>query len=275
MPDALVDLHLHTDRSDGAHAPAEVVRRAVAAGLAAVAVTDHDTLAAWPDAAAAGREHGVEVVPGIECSVRVGAQEVHLLGYAFDPAHERLRRYVDWFRTWRRDRARHVVAQLGAQGVPLPFGAVEAQAGTAVYGRPHVARALVAEGLVETEREAFDRYLGPEGTVDVPVSPVTAATVLALLHEAGGVGVLAHPGHWTSDRTLMALVRAGLDGVECVHPSHDAALTRYYRGVARDFALLETGGSDYHGTRPGDEERLGRFGVPYALLDRLRRRAAA
>lgn len=268
------DLHTHTTASDGRLSPSELVERARRHGIQALAVTDHDTLDGYDEAVAAGSRWGVEIIAGIELSVTVGFAEVHLLGYFFDPEHAPLRAHLASFREDRLERARRIVARLREEGVALTLQAVEEQAGDGVIGRPHIALALVAGGFVASYNEAFDRYLrdGASAFVSKPLFAVEEA--LAMLHEAGGIGVLAHPGHWTSERLVQHMVRCGLDGLEVIHPSHDYSLTRYYREMARGFGLLETGGSDYHGLRAGDDDLLGRYSIPLQQLESLRRRAA-
>lgn len=268
------DLHTHTFHSDGRLSPTELVRSARERGLQGLAITDHDTVDGVAEGMAAGRRWGVEVVSGVELSVTVGETEVHLLGYFFDLEHEALRRHLDAFREARLERARQMVEKLQALGLPLTFEAVLAQADGGAVGRPHVALALVAAGLVETYQDAFELYLRDHAPAFVAKPLFPAEDALAMLHDAGGIGVLAHPGHWTSDTVLMQLIRAGMDGLEVIHPSHDFMLTRYYRSVARDFGLIETGGSDYHGVRPADDDNFGRYSIPYPQFDRLRQRAA-
>lgn len=215
----------------------------------------------------------MEVVPGVELSITVGEEEVHLLGYFFDPDHSGLCEHLKAFQQRRLERGVHIVERLNALGVSLSFEDVLAQAKGQALGRPHVAEALTAEGYVATPWEAFEQYLNDSGPAFVEKPLFPAREALALLHDAGGIGVIAHPGHWTGDDTLMTLIRAGLDGIETVHPAHDEELTRYYRQIARDFVLLETGGSDYHGPRPDEEETLGRYSIPYPWLERARRAA--
>lgn len=268
------DLHTHTLYSDGQLAPADLVRKARQHGLQALAVTDHDTIDGLGEAMAAGERWGVEVLPGVELSVTVGEIEVHLLGYLFDREHDALRQHLTAFREARVHRAQQMVEKLRALGLPLSFEAVLEQAKGGAIGRPHVALALVAAGYVESYQAAFEQYLRDHAAAYVPKPLFPAEDALSMLHDAGGIGVLAHPGHWTSDRVVMQLVRAGLDGIETVHPSHDAMLTRYYRQQVHDFALIETGGSDYHGLRPTDEENFGRYSIPFGQLERIRRRAA-
>lgn len=267
------DLHAHTHCSDGHFAPAELVARAHQSGLKALAITDHDCIDGLAEGQAAGARHGIEVVTGVELSVTVAADEVHLLGYFFDPDHVGLRAHLKAFQQQRRARAERMVERLNDQGVALSFEAVLVQAKGQALGRLHVAQALLAEGHVATVQEAFEAYIHDDGPAFVAKPLFPARQALALLHEAGGIGVLAHPGHWTPDTTVMALIRAGLDGIETIHPAHDATLTRYYRQLARDFALLETGGSDYHGPRPDEADTLGRYSIPYPWLERARRAA--
>lgn len=275
------DLHLHTTCSDGTLDPEALVRKALRHGLRAVAVTDHDAVDGVAAARATGAKLGVDVVAGVELSVTAThdgeSRELHLLGYFFDPAHAGLAEHLATFRRARTERAAGMVERLRALGVPVTMEAVLEAAGDGAVGRPHVAAALVAGGHVASYGEAFSRYLadGAPAWVAKPLFP--ARDALRLLHDAGGIGVLAHPGHWTSDRLVRALAEDGMDGLEVVHPSHDANLTRYWREVADALGLLRTGGSDYHGHRPYDEGNLGRYSIPYPHVDRLRhapRRAA-
>lgn len=270
--DALrADLHMHSCYSDGQLTPAQLVGKAQEHGLDAIALTDHDTVGGLAAAAEEGAARGVEVVSGVELSITVGAREIHLLGYSFDPGHAGLRRRLDAMLEGRRARAQRMAERLTALGLPLSFEAVEQQAaGARALGRPHVAAALVAAGHVETAQEAFDQYIGDGKDAFVAKPEFPAEEALAVLHAAGGIGVLAHPGHWTSGALLRRLLRAGLDGIEVVHPSHDASLTRYYRRTARAHGLLATGGSDYHGHRPHDEDHFGAYHVPLACLQGAR-----
>lgn len=280
MPAA--DLHTHTTCSDGQLAPAALVQKAAERGLSVLAVTDHDTTAGVAEAQEAGRACGVHVVPGVELSVTVhhdgpssntngsagdssrdDGEEIHLLGYAFDPAHEGLRDHLARFKDVRRERADRMAARLTDLGHPLTLDDVEAQAAEgAVLGRPHVAQALVAAGHAPDTRAAFDRLIGDGKPAFVQKPRFDAAEALALLHDAGGIGALAHPGEWTTGRTFHTLLEAGLDAVEVVHPSHDDRLTRYWRRQAETWGLRQTGGSDYHGPRDGEEDPFGRYTAP-------------
>lgn len=264
------DLHTHTFHSDGHLSPLELVEKARASGLAAIAVTDHDTVRGIAEAQEAGRKFGVEIIAGIELSVTVGTKPIHLLGYFFDPEHEGLRAHCRAFRESRMLRAGQVVERLSKLGMDLAFEAVLDKSAGGVIGRPHVAQAMVEAGFADSLQDAFQRYLGDGKPAHVPKPLFDAKDALALLRDAGGISVLAHPGQWTADATIMTLVRMGLDGLETIHPAHDAVLTPYYRQLARDMGLAETGGSDFH--REGPDDRMGTITVPYLWIEAARSR---
>lgn len=263
------DLHTHTHCSDGTRAPADLVALAASRGLHVLAITDHDTVAGLAEAQSAAQAHGVHLVTGTELSVTVNEHEVHLLGYGFDPTHDGLTRHLDRFVEARRERVRSIVSRLQDVGLHVEMADVEQvveATGTDevphqhALGRPHVAQALVRGGHVDTVDDAFDRYLSRGQPAFVAKPPVPASDALDLLHDAGGIGVLAHPGHWTPTTRLRALIDVGLDGIEVVHPSHDVTLESYYQRIARSRGLLTSGGSDFHG-RGDDDERFGRLGM--------------
>jgi hypothetical protein len=272
------DLHTHTTYSDGRATPAELVEAAEARGLSALAVTDHDTVDAWPDVQAAARRCGIELLTGVELSVVDDGEEVHLLGYGFRPDDPGLTDHLAQYRAVRRERAEQIVERLQAEGVAIAFADVARQvAEQGVFGRPHVAAALVEGGHVASTGEAFRKYLQQGEAAYVAKPEFPAHKALSLLHEAGGIGVLAHPGHHTSHALVKRLIRAGLDGIEVAHPSHDRHLVEYYRRLARDYDLVETGGSDYHGHPETDDtssRRFGAYGVRRSTWERIRRAVA-
>ncbi|HET6567213.1 MAG TPA: PHP domain-containing protein [Rhodothermales bacterium] len=274
MREKRADLHLHTTCSDGELTPAQLVQKAARRGLQLIAVTDHDTVDGFEEATGTGARIGVTVISGVELSVHVDSREIHLLGYFFDPKHERLLQQLAQFREQRSDRARSIVERLNGVGIPLTFEAVLAQARGEALGRPHVAAALESAGHVADRQEAFQRFLGPAGAAYVPKPEFPARKALSLLHEAGGIGVLAHPGHWTPDAVVSTLVKEGLDGIETVHPSHQPWITAYYERLAERYGLVQTGGSDYHGSRPKDEENIGTFTISLSQVETIRARAA-
>ncbi|MGN6792939.1 MAG: PHP domain-containing protein [Streptosporangiaceae bacterium] len=251
------DLHCHSSKSDGTRPPAEVVTRAAAAGLEAVALTDHDTVAGIVTAAAA-LPAGLALISGMELSCRRDGHSVHLLGYLFDPGHAQLAAHTRAIRASRVERARAMVAKLNELGVPVTWEQVTGIAGDGVIGRPHIARAMIEAGVVRSVDEAFTRkWIGPGGRAHVRRYALDPADAITLVHDAGGVTVLAHPyaitrGWMVPDDLIAELARAGLDGVEVAHPDHDAAQRDQLLTVARRLGLAATGGSDDHGELTGD-----------------------
>ena len=271
MPRIYADLHTHTTSSDGQLDPSALLKVAVERSIRVLAITDHDTLAGWDAVHTEATGGPVELIPGVELSVTVGDQEVHLLGYGFDPNHAGLRAHLDDFAEARRNRAERMVGKLQALGVDVALDDVQQAAdGAEAIGRPHVATALVQGGHVDSYESAFEQYLSHEGPAFASKPDFPARDALDLLHDAGGLGVLAHPGHWTSGRLLHQLDRAGLDGIEVWHPSHDGSLIAYYERLARDYGLVATGGSDYHGRGPDDDAQLGTCGLTRAAWRRIR-----
>ncbi len=271
MPRA--DLHTHTTASDGRLSPPGLVEKAHLRGLAALSITDHDTLAAYPTAALAAERVGIELIPGVELSANVSGTDVHLLGYGFDLGDAGLRTHLARYRAERHERAAEIAERMAALGHEVRLDRIlEIAAGGAV-GRPHIARAIVEAGYAETTQDAFARYIGDGAPAFVPKGEASAEELIALVHAAGGVCVVAHPGSWVQVRFVEHLVAAGLDGIETVHPAHDDDLREHWRGVARRLGLIETGGSDYHGFAERDDERFGRYTVPVERAAPLRRAA--
>jgi predicted metal-dependent phosphoesterase TrpH len=251
------DLHSHSSASDGTRPPAEVVARAAAAGLGAIALTDHDTAAGIAEAATA-LPPGLLLIAGMELSCRRDGHSVHLLGYQFDPEHRELAAQTSAIRESRVERARAMVAKLAELGTGVTWEQVTAIAGDGVIGRPHIARAMIAAGVVGSVDEAFTpEWIGPGGRAHVRRYALDPADAIALLHGAGGVAVLAHPlavtrGWMVPEELIAELAAAGLDGVEVAHPDQDLVQRNRLSAVARGLDLIETGGSDDHGLLTGD-----------------------
>jgi predicted metal-dependent phosphoesterase TrpH len=265
-----VDLHTHTIFSDGLLTPEDLVDRAVHRQLAAIAVTDHDSVDGMERAQAAA--HGrIEVVPGVEISSALDGHDLHILGYYIDPEHAPLLDRLARFQDERRERARRIVERLTEVGVRLDMEEVMSAAGPGVVGRPHVAAVMVRAGVVGGMDEAFRRYLGIHGSAFVPRPSFRPQEAIALIHGANGLSVLAHPGANLAEAVVERLAAAGLRGIEVWHPHHSAATTRRYRALAERLALLESGGSDFHGHPQGSD--LGDVRVPYSALLRLKQSA--
>lgn len=261
-----VDLHMHSTASDGALSPADVVAAASRAALAAIALTDHDTVDGIAEARAAGERLRVRVVAGVELSASDEGSEVHLLGLHVRRL-DALERELAVFREARRGRAKQIVERLNALGVPVTLEAVLAEAGAGVVGRPHVARALVAGGWARDARDAFDRWLGNGRPAYVEKHRLPLADAIRLVHDAGGLAVLAHPGPDATRARLEALRTLGLDGVEVRHPGHSAEDIARIGTLADHLGLLPSGGSDWHGASEGPRT-IGSMEIPLAWLER-------
>jgi predicted metal-dependent phosphoesterase TrpH len=250
------DLHSHSNVSDGTTTPADVITRAVAAGLDVIALTDHDTVAGHAEAAAA-LPAGLTLLPGMELSCRLQGHSVHLLSFLFDPAHPELAAETAKIRDSRVTRAREMVRRLAALGVPVSWEQVADIAGGGVVGRPHIARALAAAGVVATPADAFSpEWIGPGGPAYVARYALDPIRALNLVGAAGGVTVLAHArGHgrgWQiPDNVIAEMAAAGLTGLEINHPQHDQAAREQLRALAADLHLVPSGGSDDHGELTG------------------------
>ncbi len=267
-----VDLHAHSTASDGIATPTDAVRAAHAAGLAAFALTDHDTLAGIGEAQRTADELGLRLVAGVELSVHQDATELHLLGLHIRDV-ELLQGRLEVFRDRRRARAIAIVERLAAIGVPLGMDAVLAAAGDAALGRPHVAKALIAGGHVRDSREAFDRYLAAGRPAYVEKERLEVGEGIALIHASGGIAVLAHPGADGRRERIEPLVAHGLDGLEVRHPSHSAEDVARLGALADHFGLERSGGSDWHGATGGSRV-LGAMRVPVDWLERQDARVA-
>lgn len=255
-----VDLHTHSTASDGARSPADVVKAAKAAGLAAFALTDHDTIAGLTDARAAGAQLGIRVIAGVELSAVEGDLETHILGLHLSDLHELEHRLVA-LREMRVGRATRIVERLNALGVGVSFEAVLQQAAGGAVGRPHVARALIAGGWSGDFREAFERYLGNGKPAFVAKDRLPLAEAIGLIHRAAGIAVLAHPGQLGTRERIATLVSVGLDGLEVLHPGHSWDDSQRLDALATEFDLVRSGGSDWHGA-PDGARSLGMMRVP-------------
>jgi predicted metal-dependent phosphoesterase TrpH len=277
-----IDLHTHSSCSDGSLSPSQLVEEAARAGLAAIALTDHDTLTGVKEALAAGNEAGVEVISGIEISADLDGRDVHLLGYGADPDHPKLRALLAELQAARENRNAAILNRLDSQGIRL--GRTELAASTAgLIGRPHIARQLVLHRHANSIDQAFRRFLGENGRAYVAGVKFTADETIRVIREAGGIAVLAHPT--TLDQVLKGvpaivekLALGGLGGIEVYYPGHNRKICQALLELAERWQLVVTGGSDYHGSLKPDI-KLGGAPVmppiPYRLLTGLKERLAA
>lgn len=263
-PAPCVDLHMHSTASDGSRSPADVVQAAHAAGLVAIALTDHDSVAGLADARRAGAALGVRVVNGVELSAVEGDTETHLLGLHLADTGLLERGLAD-LREMRERRAQRIVERLNELGVAIGYDDVLGQADGGAVGRPHVARAMIASGWATDSRDAFDRYLGAGRPAYVAKEQLTMRDAIAMVHAAGGLAVLAHPGGSATRERIVALAALGMDGVEVKHPSHSASDTARLRGLVVELDLVASGGSDWHGAAEGPRT-IGMMHVPMEWL---------
>ena len=265
-PSGFVDLHVHSTASDGSRAPADVVAAAKRAGLSAMALTDHDTVAGIEEATRAGLAHGVRVVPGVELSAVEGDVETHILGLHVSDTRE-MEATLSALRDMRRTRAERIVQRLNELGVRIELASVLEQSAGGAIGRPHVARAMIAEGWAVDFRDAFDRYLGNGRPAYVPKERLAVVDAIGLIHRAGGLAVLAHPAQGGTRERVEAFVRDGIDGVEVRHPSHSSEDIARLTALVDHFGLVPSGGSDWHGATDG-ARTLGMMRVPAEWLAR-------
>lgn len=251
---ALCDLHTHTTASDGQYAPAQLVKLAKERGLSVLAVTDHDAIAGVDEAQRAGETLGIQVIRGVELSAK-DYPNCHILGYGFRDGDTELARLCEQFRAGREERKYRIVDFLREKGVDIDLNEVEELAGGEVIARPHFARAMVKNGYVSTNREAFDRYLDTEEFRQrVKRFKADAKTCVEAIKEAGGKVSLAHPYQMglpdgELDRLVGRLKDWGLDAIECDYPKYSQSQRAFYLHLAERYGLHRTGGSDFHGER--------------------------
>lgn len=275
-----IDLHTHSTVSDGTYTPAELVRYAKDKGLRAIALTDHDNIDGIEEAQRVGGEIGVEVIPGVELSADFTEGAMHLLGLFIDRTPPSFLRRLAVFQAARRERNPKIVKKLQEMGFKITEEEVTAAARGGQAGRPHFARVLMEKGYVHSITEAFEKYIGDRGPAYVKKPQPSPEECIALIHEANGVAVLAHPNTiHLPDQRLSALfdrlLKAGLDGVEVYYSTHTPEETARYERLADEWSLAKTGGSDFHGKhKPQINLGVGRgnLHVPYSLLEDLQRR---
>lgn len=265
-PAAFVDLHVHSTASDGTRTADDVVREAKRIGLSAIALTDHDTLDGIALATETGAALGVRVVPGIELSAVEGDAETHILGLHLSDTRQ-IDAQLAALREMRRNRAERIVGRLNELGVRIEMAAVLEQAAGGAIGRPHVARAMIAEGWAVDFRDAFDRYLGGGRPAYIPKERLAASDAIGAIHRAGGLAVLAHPAQSGTRDRIEAFARAGIDGVEVRHPSHSPEDIARLTALVDFFGLVPSGGSDWHGASEG-ARTLGMMRIPGTWLER-------
>ncbi len=269
------DFHIHTTASDGRISPPDIVLQAVQAGLTHIAITDHDTVDGLLALENCSQAAELTVIPGVEFSTDMPDCEIHILGYGIDSKHVPLRQQLALLKNDRLARIRRMAMKITELGYPIDEGEILAVAKGAAAGRPHVATALVEKGYFASVAEVFQTLLNYDKPGYVPHYKMTPDEVIALIRQAGGVSVLAHPGLVGNDQQVQQMIETGIDGLEVYHPQHDGAATAKYLALAQNHGLLISGGSDYHAISGRFPEKLGEFSVPEsiakAFLDRINR----
>jgi hypothetical protein len=267
----LIDLHLHTTASDGRLSPTALVAHAAASGIRILAVTDHDTTDGFDEAAAEAARLAVLAIPGIEITAVDRGRDVHMLAYFFDLTDAGLSQFLVAQRATRVARIAEMAARLGVLGMPVdvePLLAEARQYSGKSIGRPRLARAMIDAGHVTSIREAFDQWLGQGRPAFIERMGASPEDVIAIVHRAGGIISLAHPGRTRCDERIPGMREAGLDAIEVYHSDHDAEMTAFYLAMAGRLDLLITGGSDFHG-EPGHGIEPGASVLPEPEWGRL------
>jgi len=267
-----IDLHIHTIYSDGTWTPREVVLRAKKLNLAAISITDHDSVAGLEEAIARGEKLGIEVVPGIEMSTDVGEDEIHILGYYLNWKEEEFLAQLEKFQGARAKRNRKLIKKLKELGMEINHRELEGLVAGGVISRLHIARLMVRKGYVSSIGNAFEKWLNPGKPAYVKRMNVSPFQIIELISKAEGVPVFAHPFLSKRDDLIPHLVKAGLKGIEVYHSAHDSRVTQYYQKVAQKYHLLITGGSDCHGEAK-DKVLMGKVKVPVSVLRVLKKAA--
>ncbi len=271
------DFHTHSTLSDGRLTPTQLVDLAASRGVTTMALSDHDTLAGYPEASAAAARHpGFCLVPAVEISCDLPGTELHMLGLFVDPTNAALNVELERFRVGREERGAEMVEALARQGVPITWERVRELAGEAAVGRPHLALALIEAGHVATFNEAFDRFLARGMPAYVERDTIGPAEAITMIRSAGGLPVFAHPSFTTEYEAVAATLAAqGLFGIEVYYKAYEPPLVESLRALSERLGLFALGGSDFHGAGAADERQPGDIPLPDAVVDALFEAAAA
>ena len=267
------DLHLHTNHSDGADPPAVVVARAARKKIAAIAITDHDTTSGIGLAHEAAAEHGIELIAAVEISTGYHQAEIHVLAYGIRVEHAPMQQALAELRTQRVQRADAIVEKLKSLDVVVDPDELAREAGPGAIGRLHIARVLYRHGVTKTVQEGFDRFIGQGRPAYVSKATLPISEAIALIHDAAGLAVLAHPGLNRDLRTLLPqLLLLPFDGIEVYHTHHSPGESQVFMELAREHGLLVTGGSDCHGNIKGRGMEIGKVRLSWGHFERLKER---
>ncbi|MBN1348596.1 PHP domain-containing protein [candidate division KSB1 bacterium] len=264
-----IDLHIHSDHSDGCFSPEKILATAKSRKLRAISITDHDNITGVRQAIQLAPAYGIEVIAGIELSVMHKGKDLHFLGYFIDTDHPDILSYVSFLREERLKRAKKIIEKLVRLGVRICLEEVMRKAGAASIGRVHIADILVEKGYAGHVYQAFDRYIGDYAPAAVPKAKIAPEDAMRMISNSGGLSFIAHPGVDIVPADLSEMAKSGLNGIETIHPRHSSAQQKYYSILASGLVLLESGGSDCHGDRIGNA-MIGRLNVPYSFVEAMK-----
>lgn len=252
------DLHTHTTHSDGWLSVESLLRRAILHKLDVLAITDHDTVSGYHEALERNSKYGLRIIPGIELSAQYLEYEVHVLGYFFDTRNPRITEYVETLRNDRYQRCLRIVENLRGTGVDITMSDVEAECKGDMFGRPHIAKALIRKKVARNFSHAFKDFLGNNSVSYEKKYYITPSDAVALIHQAGGIAVLAHPGY-LDDSSLRTIISENFDAIEAIHPSHSLPQRQKFMDLAKELGIPWTGGSDFHGDNATDRGYIGQY----------------
>lgn len=265
------DLHIHTTCSDGKMSPAEAVELASEKNLTALSITDHDTCKAYYKALKKANELEIELIPGVEITSTIGDKEAHILAYYFDPDTNYLEDFLNQQKKARRERIKGIIETVNKNGLDVDFDEVWAEANGANIGRPHLARVLMQKGYVSSHKEAFIRYLSNQKLGSIKNTYPDYREVIEIIKNVGGAAIVAHPGKMYAKEEMEAFIDAGIDGIECIHPSHNFKLQKKYTELCEEHSLLMTGGSDSHEPKDAGYTNLGVVTIAYKHIEKMKK----
>lgn len=271
MSRAKCDLHLHTTCSDGKVEPSRLVEMAKDLGLSTIAITDHDTFKAFKEAKPKADELDIDLIPGIEVTTSFKERECHLLGYNFDVENDEMNDLMINQRRIRKKRIKRITDKVAKMGIDVSYDEVSAEANSANLGRPHIAQVMVNKGYVTSISEAFIRYLSNDKLKEMKSDYLDLKDAIALLKNAGGAAILAHPGILYTTEEIEEIIKLGIDGLESIHPSHNYQLQKKYDEICDKNLLLKSGGSDFHGTDRDMRKHFGTVTISEKYVNKLKR----
>jgi len=266
-----IDLHIHTTYSDGLLSPSEILDVAREKKLAAIALCDHDNYGGFLEINEITKKNDPEIIAGVELSTGQGGEDIHILGYMFNPASEPFKKALENFRERRNKRGEMILSKLKEIGIDIPLEMVQELAGNSAIGRPNIADAILKVGAINRFEEAFEKYIGIDGPAYVPKENLTPKRAIELIHDAGGLAFLAHPGVAKAYRYIDEFTNYGLDGIEIHHPYHNSQMKETLIDVASKKSLLKSGGSDSHG-REKHHGKIGTQPITVEWLDEIKNR---